>query len=97
MTTSLILNSYMGLPSSFGTTEIPDRSGSSFADAYGVGWLEDGKTAEFTFGIPGSELTSNSPFILMVRPSMLTLLELRFMLIVSPLTVTVNSASWPGL
>ena len=41
----------------FGTTELPDRSGSSFADAYGVGWLEDGKTAEFTFGIPGSELT----------------------------------------
>ena len=41
----------------FGTTEIPDQSGNSFADTYGVGWLKEGETAEFTFGIPGSELT----------------------------------------
>ncbi len=38
----------------FGSTEIPDNSGSSFAESYGVGWLNDGESQEFTFGLPGS-------------------------------------------
>lgn len=37
----------------FGSTEIPDQSGSSFAEAYGVGWLKDGESAKFKFSIPG--------------------------------------------
>lgn len=40
----------------FGTTEISDQSGSSFAESYGVNWLREGESAEFTFSIPGSEL-----------------------------------------
>ena len=36
----------------FGTTEIPDNSGGSFAEAYGVKWLQDGESAKFTFTIP---------------------------------------------
>ena len=41
----------------FGSTEIPDNSGGSFAEAYGVGWLQDGASAEFKFEIPGSSLS----------------------------------------
>ncbi len=37
----------------FGSTEIPDNSGGSFAESYGVKWLEDGESAKFTFEIPG--------------------------------------------
>jgi flagellar hook-associated protein 2 len=36
----------------FGSTEIPDNSGGSFAESYGVKWLEDGESAKFTFEIP---------------------------------------------
>lgn len=37
----------------FGSTEIPDNSGGSFAESYGVKWLQDGESAKFTFEIPG--------------------------------------------
>ncbi len=37
----------------FGSTEVIDHSSSSFADAYGIDWLEDGDSAKFTFAIPG--------------------------------------------
>lgn len=37
----------------FGTTEIGDQSGNSFAESYGVDWLKDGESAKFTFSIPG--------------------------------------------
>ncbi len=43
----------------FGSTEIPDNSGGSFAEAYGVGWLRDGESAEFSFAIPTSTLKFN--------------------------------------
>ena len=36
----------------FGSTEIPDNSGGSFAESYGVKWLQDGESAKFTFSIP---------------------------------------------
>ena len=38
----------------FGTAEVPDLSSSSFAESYGVDWLNDGESQEFTFGLPGS-------------------------------------------
>ena len=37
----------------FGSTEIPDNSGGSFAESYGVKWLQDGESAKSTFEIPG--------------------------------------------
>ena len=37
----------------FGSTEVPDNSGGSFAESYGVKWLQDGESAKFTFEIPG--------------------------------------------
>ena len=37
----------------FGSTEISDQSGSSFAESYGQGWLRDGESANFTFSLPG--------------------------------------------
>lgn len=36
----------------FGSTEVPDNSGGSFAESYGVKWLQDGESAKFTFSIP---------------------------------------------
>ncbi len=36
----------------FGTTEISDQSGSSFAESYGLGWLKDGKSTTINFEIP---------------------------------------------
>ncbi len=36
----------------FGTTEISDQSGSSFADSYGFGWLKDGESTTVNFEIP---------------------------------------------
>ena len=36
----------------FGSTEVPDNSGGSFAESYGVKWLQDGESAKFTFTIP---------------------------------------------
>ena len=41
----------------FGSTKIPDQSGNSFAESYGVEWLKDGKSAKFTFAIPGGSHT----------------------------------------
>ena len=46
----------------FGSTEIPDKSGSSFAEGYGVEWLKEmpeGKKFEFSFSVPGRELRFN--------------------------------------
>ena len=40
----------------FGSTEIPDNSGSSFAESYGVGWLKEGESAQFSFSVPGREV-----------------------------------------
>ena len=57
-----------------------------------------GLPALSTEGLPSlSTEPSKVSCMLMVRPSMFTLLEARFMLMVSPFTVTVNSASWPGV
>jgi flagellar hook-associated protein 2 len=36
----------------FGTTEISDQSGSSFAESYGLGWLKEGKSTTINFEIP---------------------------------------------
>ncbi len=38
----------------FSSTEIPDNSGNSFADAYGVSWVKDGKSADLKFSISGN-------------------------------------------
>ena len=46
----------------FGSTEIPDKSGSSFAEGYGVEWLKEmpeGEKFEFSFSVPGRELRFN--------------------------------------
>ena len=40
----------------FGSTEVSDRGGSSFADSYGVDWMQDGETAKFTFQIQGDSV-----------------------------------------
>ena len=40
----------------FGSTDIPDNSDGSFADSYGVGWLKEGESAQFSFSVPGREL-----------------------------------------
>ncbi len=38
----------------FGSTELPDNSGSSFAEAYNINWLKDGETERIKVEIPGS-------------------------------------------
>ncbi len=38
----------------FGSTKIEDRGDSSFADSYGLSWLQDGESARITFSVPGS-------------------------------------------
>lgn len=38
----------------FGSTKAEDRGDSSFADSYGLGWLQDGESARITFTVPGS-------------------------------------------
>ncbi|WP_160667279.1 flagellar filament capping protein FliD [Colidextribacter sp. OB.20] len=46
----------------FGSTDIPDRSGESFADAYGVEWLKmrpEGEKFKFSFSVPGREVQFN--------------------------------------
>ncbi|MEY8402883.1 flagellar filament capping protein FliD [Oscillospiraceae bacterium 44-34] len=43
----------------FGSTDIPDQSGSSFAESYGINWLREGESAEFSFSVPGRELKFN--------------------------------------
>ena len=46
----------------FGSTDIPDRSGESFADAYGVEWLKmrpEGEKYMFSFSVPGREVRFN--------------------------------------
>lgn len=40
----------------FGSTEISDRSGSSFAESFGVDWLGDDETAKFSFTLPGGNV-----------------------------------------
>ncbi len=40
----------------FGSTEISDRSGSSFAESFGVDWLGDDETAKFSFTLPGGSV-----------------------------------------
>ena len=40
----------------FGSTDIPDNSDGSFADSYGVGWLKEGESAQFSFSVSGREL-----------------------------------------
>ena len=42
----------------FGTTEISDQSGSSFAESYGFGWLKDGQSTQLKVDMPGVGNTS---------------------------------------
>ncbi len=42
----------------FGTTEISDQSGSSFAESYGFGWLKDGQSTQLKVDMPGVDNTS---------------------------------------
>ena len=42
----------------FGTTEISDQSGSSFAESYGFGWLKDGESTQLNVSMPSVGNTS---------------------------------------